>query len=462
MNVTKKKIFHYGGFDMRKMVCLFFILTVALFLGGCSSGSDDPTYSVKGVVVDDNGSGLAGVTVELSDDASSTAGAVAVGGAVIETATTDANGNYTIAGIEAGNYTITPKREGYIFVPATIPVTVSNADVDLSTDNNKKIAARKDNSDDAVKTASGFLHYTLPDQYQYEQDGGLIANEAAALFSGYTLTNGIDYGKGTEVSGYALDQFVDKAAVNAATPDPDGVLETHDARKLYSVVLRSKQDGFSNRTKFIGQGYYNADLTWDQFVLGYLLDLNYSGKVHYPGSVAEPPTQVKMYNIKYVYDIYMFRKIDVKRPDADGTIATFEVAATADNHVDDATYATSTGLATTKFEVSKKSFGAYTNVNVIPLTQFLTDYVTGTPASYTYEIIALDDTKSQTGWTYAAMQQAYYLPDYDFIIQIDASGNVVAGTKINFPVRIELISAAAVEYDYAAKNPPAYAKAYDE
>jgi hypothetical protein len=54
-------------------------------------------------------------------------------------------------------------------------------------------------------------------------------------------------------------------------------------------------------------------------------------------------------------------------------------------------------------------------------------------------------------------------PDYGFhLFQIDAFRNVVAGTKINFPVRIELISAAAVEYDYAAKNPPAYAKAYDE
>ncbi|HNZ64611.1 MAG TPA: carboxypeptidase-like regulatory domain-containing protein [Smithella sp.] len=446
---------------MRKTLVWLFILMVAVIIGGCSSGSDDPTYSVKGAIVDDNGSAVAGATVTLSDD-SGASGAVAAGAAVVETTTTDANGSYTFAGIDPGNYTITPAKAGYVFVPENLAVTVSNADVDLSTDDTKIFAARKDNTDDAVQTASGFLHYTLPDQYQYEQDGKPIANEAAALFSGYTLTDGIDYGKGTTVSGYALDQFVDKADVNAKTPDPDGALGSGDARKLYSAVIRSKQDGFSNRTKFIGQGYYNADLTWDQFVLGYLLDLNYSGRAFYPGSVAEPPTQVKMYNVKYAYDIYMFRKIDVKRPDADGTIATFEIAATTDNAVDDATYTTSSGLTTTKFTVAKKSFGAYTDVKVIPLTQFLTDYVTDVPGNYTYKIVALDDTKSQTGWTYAAMQQAYYLPDYDFIIQVDASGSVVAGTKINFPVRIELISAAAVEYDYDAKNPPAYAKAYDE
>jgi hypothetical protein len=122
--------------------------------------------------------------------------------------------------------------------------------------------------------------------------GSLFANEAAALFSGYTLTNGIDYGKGTEVSGYALDQFVDKAAVNAATPDPDGVLETHDARKLYSVVLRSKQDGFSNRTKFIGQGYYNADFNVGSVCpgvsAGFILQRE---SALFPDRWSEPPTQ---------------------------------------------------------------------------------------------------------------------------------------------------------------------------
>jgi hypothetical protein len=47
------------------------------------------------------------------------------------------------------------------------------------------------------------------------------------------------------------------------------------------------------------------------------------------------------------------------------------------------------------------------------------------------------------------------------IIQVDSSNAVVSNTKLNFPVRIELIG-TAVEYDYSAANPPAYAKAYDE
>jgi hypothetical protein len=400
----------------------------------CAVKTTNNTYSIGGRLTA-FGKGLAGVNIALS-------------GASSSSTTTNADGSYAFAGLANGDYTITPTGS---FKPASAAVTISSADV---------------TGKDFASSAVTYLHYTLPDQYAYEQAGLPIADEAAALFSGYTLSTGIDYGGGTLVSGYALNQFVDKAAVNAATPDPDGVLGTNDARQLYSVVVRSNQDGFSNRTKFYDNGtkteIYNADLKWDQFIQGYLLDLNYSGKAHYPGSVADPPTQVKMYNIKYAYDLYMFRKIDVKRPDAAGSLATFEVAATTDNYVDDTNFtASNSGLTTTKFSIQTLSFGAYTNVRAIPLTQFLTDYVTNAPASYTYKIAALDDTKSQTGWTYTAMQQAYYLPDHDFVIQV-AGGSEVAGTKINFPVRIELISASAVEYDYSAKNPPAYAKAYDE
>ncbi len=308
---------------------------------------------------------------------------------------------------------------------------------------------------------ASYLHYTLPDQYSYSlSHASPWPDEAADLFSGYVLTNNILYNAGPPpvyVSGYSLDQFVNKATVNAATPDPDKALGTNDARALYSLFTRSNMDGFSIRTHFLELALYTPDLRWDQFIQGYLLDLHYSGRVFLPASVGV----ASKHNTKYAYDIYMFRKIDVKRPDATGTIATFEVQATTDNYVDDTFFHANTGLWTTKFNYETKSFGTYTNVKVIPLTQFLTDYVTNVPGNYTYKIVALDGTY-KNGWTYAKMQQAYYLVDYDFIVQVDSSNKVISGTKVNFPVRIELISGSTVAYDYSAKNPPAYTKAYDE
>lgn len=320
-----------------------------------------------------------------------------------------------------------------------------------------------------IDDAPLYLHYTLPDQFHYLEDnpGKTVDDEPADLFSAYTLTTDIEYEGGGTVSGYALVQFIDKADVNAETPDPDGVLGDNDARALYAYVVRSNQDGFSNRTKFYDNGtkteIYNPDLRWDQFNQGYLLDLNYSGKLFFPQTLLDPADGgfPKMFNTKYAFDVYMFRRIDVKRPDAAGSLATFEVGATASSCVDDTNYHDSTGLSTTKFTVETMDIENATDVRVIRLTQFLTDYVTDTPGSYTYKIVALGGTCKE-GWTYEDMQQAYYLPDYDFIVQVDGSNDVVSGTKINFPVRIELISAAAVEYDYSAKNPPAYAKAYNE
>jgi hypothetical protein len=240
--------------------------------------------------------------------------------------------------------------------------------------------------------------------------------------------------------------------VNAATPDPDGVLGTNDARALYSLVTRSNSDGFTTRTQFVSSGTYTTDLRWDQFILGYLLRIDFLGRAFFPTSTGV----AKKYNNKWAYDIFMLRKIDVKRPDAAGSLASFEVQATTSNFVDDTVYHTNTGLWTTKFTYETKSFGTYTDARVIPLTQFLTDYVTDVPGDYTYKIVAIDGS-FKDGWTYAEMGQAYYLVDYDLIVQVDGSNNIVSGTKINFPVRIELISPSPVTYTYATKAAPAFA-----
>jgi hypothetical protein len=69
--------------------------------------------------------------------------------------------------------------------------------------------------------------------------------------------------------------------VNAATPDPDAKLGTNDARALYSIVTRSNNDGYSNRTDFLRSDTSNAytpDLGWDQFNQGYLLRIDKDGR----------------------------------------------------------------------------------------------------------------------------------------------------------------------------------------
>jgi hypothetical protein len=69
------------------------------------------TYSISGTIT--NG---AGATVALSGTSSGST-------------TADSSGNYTLSGLSNGTYTVTPRRSGYTFSPASQSVTVSGANV---------------------------------------------------------------------------------------------------------------------------------------------------------------------------------------------------------------------------------------------------------------------------------------------------------------------------------------------
>ncbi len=67
------------------------------------------TYSISGRVTDSSGNPISGVTI--SDNAG-------------HTTTTGSDGRYTLSGLAAGTYTITPSKSGYAFSPASRQVTV--------------------------------------------------------------------------------------------------------------------------------------------------------------------------------------------------------------------------------------------------------------------------------------------------------------------------------------------------
>jgi hypothetical protein len=66
--------------------------------------------SISGRITDANGNGISGITV--SDNAE-------------HNASTDTSGNYTLTGLSAGSYTLTPSKSGYTFCPRSRPTTVS-------------------------------------------------------------------------------------------------------------------------------------------------------------------------------------------------------------------------------------------------------------------------------------------------------------------------------------------------
>ena len=74
------------------------------------------TYTVTGKVTNSDGGPLALVFVTIS-------------GAGSGVYVTDASGNYSIAGVRAGNYTITPSLSGFIFAPVNSQITVATENV---------------------------------------------------------------------------------------------------------------------------------------------------------------------------------------------------------------------------------------------------------------------------------------------------------------------------------------------
>ena len=72
-------------------------------------GGSGATYSISGRVTDGSNNSISGVTVTDG---------------VGHTATTNSNGNYTLSGLTAGTYTITPSKSGYTFSPYSRIVSV--------------------------------------------------------------------------------------------------------------------------------------------------------------------------------------------------------------------------------------------------------------------------------------------------------------------------------------------------
>ena len=73
----------------------------------------DGRYSISGKVTVGS-TGLAGVILSA--------------GAGVTPVTTDASGNYTLADLLPGAYTLTPSKTGYSFLPVSMPVTLTDAD----------------------------------------------------------------------------------------------------------------------------------------------------------------------------------------------------------------------------------------------------------------------------------------------------------------------------------------------
>jgi Carboxypeptidase regulatory-like domain/Kelch motif/Galactose oxidase, central domain len=117
--------------------------------------------SISGRVADASNIALAGVTI--SDGAG-------------HTVTTDVNGNYTIAGLSDGLYTITPSRAGYTFTPATPAVRVPPA-------------------------VAGLNFIAIPTSVGTSSITGRVTDAANQPLAGVTISDGANHNAATDANG---------------------------------------------------------------------------------------------------------------------------------------------------------------------------------------------------------------------------------------------------------------------
>jgi alpha-tubulin suppressor-like RCC1 family protein/pimeloyl-ACP methyl ester carboxylesterase len=146
---------------------------------GLSGGT---TSSISGRVTDAGNNPISGVTV--SDGTG-------------HTATTDGDGNYTLSGLAAGTYTITPSKSGYTFSPTSRNVTVppdATGQNFTGTPFTYSISGRVTDSNNnpisGVSVSDGAGHTATTDSNGYYALGGLAAGTYTVTpsKSGYTFS----------------------------------------------------------------------------------------------------------------------------------------------------------------------------------------------------------------------------------------------------------------------------------
>src|SRR6266849_3045601 len=108
-----------GGEKMRKLLCVFFVLTLALGLASPGWGqSQISAGTVQGDVVDEKGGSVAGAIVEAKNLATN----------FVQTDTTNTDGHFAFLSLAPGRYTLTISKSGFAtIVQENVNLTVGQA-----------------------------------------------------------------------------------------------------------------------------------------------------------------------------------------------------------------------------------------------------------------------------------------------------------------------------------------------
>ncbi|MBA2645274.1 MAG: DUF4214 domain-containing protein [Pyrinomonadaceae bacterium] len=198
-----------------------------------------PTYTVSGKVAEFNNTAISGVTLTL-------------GGTQSATSVTDANGNYSLGGLDpCGSFTVTPSHIDYVFSPSSQPVALTNVPFSIRNGN----LSASFNATRIIHTISGRV--TLPNSntgvggVTVTLTGGQAATTQTNAFGNYSfsgLIGGVNYTVAVARDNYTFDT-VSQAVTNLI------------GTKTVSFVGTPRAVSFKQATQSVGEGDGKAVVT---------------------------------------------------------------------------------------------------------------------------------------------------------------------------------------------------------
>jgi hypothetical protein len=88
----------------------------------------------------------------------------------------------------------------------------------------------------------------------------------------------------------------------------------------------------------------------------------------------------------------------------------------------------------------------------IPLSKFLTPYVTGNISFTAVRIYSVDESLPKE-YTKTQLEKSYFIPSEEFLAEFDSSGEPIPITRVDYPVRI-WIPGTAANPDISKPAPP--------
>lgn len=233
------------------MVAVLGLALLGVSLGSMAA-SADPTYSISGVVTDTSSTGVAGMTVALTEPGPTTV-----------TTTTDSGGNYNFSNLAPGDYTVsTSTASGYTSASSGV-VTIGTADltnIDLAVTRFGVLSGKVTNGT-GLPANSIEVYADYWDGSSWSTHGNISFAASDGTYSIQAVDTTGEYRIVFEINGYAVPFLTTYYGGSVDSPDPSTTTDPG----IVNATAQADRSGLN--VSLVGAGYITGTVKSDGIAL---------------------------------------------------------------------------------------------------------------------------------------------------------------------------------------------------